>query len=69
MQAMACFEQAIARDASYALAHAGLANAYTVLGMFGGVPPRAAWNKAKLAAQQAVLLNDELGEAHHALGI
>jgi TolB-like protein/DNA-binding winged helix-turn-helix (wHTH) protein/Flp pilus assembly protein TadD len=64
MQAMACFEQAIARDASYALAHAGLANAYTVLGMFGVLPPRAAWNKAKLAAQQALLLSDELGEAH-----
>jgi serine/threonine-protein kinase len=67
MQAMACFQQAIARDASYALAHAGVASAYTVLGMFGGVPPRNVWSKAKLAAQQAVLLNDELGEAHHAL--
>jgi hypothetical protein len=36
MQAMACFEQAIARDASFALAHAGLASGYTALGVFGG---------------------------------
>jgi TolB-like protein/DNA-binding winged helix-turn-helix (wHTH) protein len=66
-RAMACFEQAIARDASYALAHAGLADAYTTLGLYGGLPPRAAWSKAKPAAQQAVLLNDELGEAHQAM--
>ena len=43
MQAMACFQQAISRDASYALAHAGVASAYTALGMFGGVSPRAVW--------------------------
>jgi TolB-like protein/DNA-binding winged helix-turn-helix (wHTH) protein/Flp pilus assembly protein TadD len=67
MQAMACFEQAIARDASFALAHAGLVSGYAVLGMFGGLPPRAVWNKAKLAAQQAVLLDDELSEAHRAM--
>jgi TolB-like protein/DNA-binding winged helix-turn-helix (wHTH) protein/Tfp pilus assembly protein PilF len=68
-RAMACFEQAIARDASYALAHAGVADAYTTLGVYGGLPPRAAWSKAKPAAQQAVLLNDELGEAHQALAL
>jgi TolB-like protein/DNA-binding winged helix-turn-helix (wHTH) protein/Tfp pilus assembly protein PilF len=67
VQAMACFQQAIARDPSYALAHAGVASAYVMLGMFGGAPPRAVWSKAKRAAQQAVLLNDELSEAHHAL--
>jgi tetratricopeptide (TPR) repeat protein len=64
---MACFEQAIPCDASYALAHAGLADVYTSLGLYGGFPPRTAWNKAKPAAQQAVLLNDELGEAHQAI--
>jgi TolB-like protein len=65
-RATACFEQAIARDPSYALAHAGLADVYITLGLYGGMPPRAARSKAKPAAQQALLLNDELSEAHQA---
>ena len=65
--ATACFEQAIDRDASYALAHAGLADAYAVVGAHGNLSSRAVWNKAKLAAQRAVLLNDELSEGHHAM--
>jgi TolB-like protein/DNA-binding winged helix-turn-helix (wHTH) protein/Flp pilus assembly protein TadD len=63
-RAIGCFEQAIAHDPSYALAHAGLADAFNTLGMFGGLPARVAWSKAKPAAQQAILLNDELAEAH-----
>ena len=49
--ATACFERAIARDPSYALAYAGLADVYTTLGMYGGLPARAASSKAKPAAQ------------------
>ena len=64
--ATACFERAIARDPSYALAYAGLADVYTTLGLYGGLPARAASSKAKPAAQQALLLNDELSEAHYA---
>jgi TolB-like protein/Tfp pilus assembly protein PilF len=66
-RAIACFDQAIASDASYALAHAGLAEAYTALGMWGALPPRAALSKAKPAAQQALLLDGALGEAHQAM--
>ena len=45
--AIACFEQAIAKDASYALAHAGLADAYSVLGIYGVLETRVAWAKAR----------------------
>jgi non-specific serine/threonine protein kinase len=68
-RAISCFEQAIARDASYALAHAGLADAYSTLGLYGGLPPDVAWSKAKPAAQNAIRLNNESGEAHHAMAL
>ena len=62
------FQQAIAKDPAYALAYAGLADAYTALG--GGwlyIPPSASFPKAKAAAQKALELDDTLAEAHVAL--
>src|SRR5205823_4286762 len=38
-KALECFDQALALDPSYALAHAGLAEACTVLAQYGLVPP------------------------------
>src|SRR5205823_138755 len=38
-KALECFDQAIALDPNYALAHAGLAEACTVLAQYGLVPP------------------------------
>src|SRR5262249_19639605 len=58
--ALQCFESAIARDASYALAYAGLADVYSSLGNLGAMPPGVAFGKAKSAAQRAVVLDDEL---------
>jgi TolB-like protein/DNA-binding winged helix-turn-helix (wHTH) protein len=60
--ATACFERAIARDPSYALAYAGLADVYTTSGLYGALPARLALSKANPCAQQAALLNDELSE-------
>src|SRR5262249_25160292 len=67
--ALQCFESAIARDASYALAYAGLADVYSSLGNLGAMPPGVAFGKAKSAAQRAVVLDDELAEAHQAMAI
>jgi serine/threonine-protein kinase len=67
-KAIAAFEQAIELDPFYALAHAGLADCYSVMGMYGFLPPRAAFPRAKQAAERALVLDDSVAEAHSALG-
>ena len=59
------FEQAIARDSHYGLAHSGLAESYA----FGeiGLPPEEAFPKARDAATRALEIDETLGEAHAAL--
>lgn len=61
------FEQAIAKDSSYALAWAGLADAYRLLGLFGDLPHEVALPRAKAAALRAVALDETVSEAHVAL--
>jgi len=67
-KAIAFFEQAIARDPNYALAYAGLSNAYILLPFFAGADRREAYSKAKEAALKALRLDPNLAEAHLALG-
>ena len=64
------FEQAVARDASYAPAHAGLADCYALLASIelGILPPIEAMPKAKNAARRAAELDPSLAEAHASLG-
>ena len=62
------FEQATAIDSNYALAFAGLADAYALLSAFGGAQPREVMPKAKEAALKALSLDNQLAEAHVALG-
>jgi serine/threonine protein kinase/tetratricopeptide (TPR) repeat protein len=63
------FLQAIDLDPNYALAYAGLAEAYGFLASStGGQPPREAYPKAKAAAMKALDLDETLGEAHCTLG-
>ena len=66
-QAIRYFDQAVARDASYARAHAGLSQAYTVLASFGYARPHQAFARAKAAAHRALALDSTLAEAHAAL--
>ena len=61
------FNQAIARDAHYAHAHAGLADAYIILGNYAFRAPNEAHAHAKRAAMEAIRLDDGLAEAHTAL--
>jgi serine/threonine-protein kinase len=67
-KAIAAFEQAITLDPFYALAHAGLADCYSVMGMYAFLPPRAAFPKARDAALRALDLDDSVAEAHSANG-
>ncbi len=63
------FEQALALDPGYALAHAGLADAYSHLGAVGPIlHPKQALPKAREAALQALELDDTLAETHYVLG-
>ena len=67
-QAIRYFERAAAADPGYALAHAGLADAYVLLPEYGAAPPREAYPAAKAAALRALALDSTLAEAHTSLG-
>jgi TolB-like protein/Flp pilus assembly protein TadD len=63
------FQLAIARDAKYALAYVGLADAYAFLASSTGESTPGEWYpKAKAAALKALELDDALAEAHTSLG-
>jgi tetratricopeptide (TPR) repeat protein len=62
------FQQAIAREPSYALAYCGLADAYALLGFRGGIPSKDALSRAKAAALRAIELDDTIAEPHASLG-
>jgi serine/threonine-protein kinase len=61
------FEQAIARDPEFALAHAGLADAFALLGFYSVLAPHEAFPKAITAASQALEIDAGLAEAHASL--
>jgi len=61
------YQQAIAIDPSYALAYAGLADAYRSA-LAGDMPSTELLAKAKSAAQKAIELDDTLADAHVQLG-
>jgi DNA-binding winged helix-turn-helix (wHTH) protein/TolB-like protein/Tfp pilus assembly protein PilF len=65
-QAVEHFNRAIALDPSYALAYAGLADAYTTESDWL-LAPRDALPKAEAAARKALVFDDNLAEAHGAL--
>jgi len=65
--AVASFEQAIARAPRFAEAWAGLADAHNMLAQFGYVAPHAGMEKAREAARKSLELNPRLAEAHVSL--
>src|SRR5207237_7632156 len=68
-KAIAFYEQAVARDPNYALAYAGLAEAYVSLPFYAAVTPRDAYAAAKTEALKALQLNDKLADAHTTLAL
>ncbi len=67
--AIGYFKRAIGKDPDYALAYAGLADAYIALGSSngGGHYPKETLPEAKAAATKASELDPSLGEAHFSL--
>ena len=70
-KALQQFERAVERDPAYALAHAGLADCYTLLGSAGYamLPPREALARARAAAVRALEIDPDLAEAHTSLAL
>ncbi len=71
-EAVACMERSIAIDPRFALAHAGLSEAWLQLGLRAAVSqslrPREVMPKARNAAENALALDPSLSEAHGVLG-
>ncbi len=66
-KAITYFREAIEKDANYALAHAGMADCYTLMGRHLYLPVKESFEKARSYANRALELNDNLAEAHTAL--
>jgi len=66
-KAVEFFEKAIVEDAQFALAHSGLADAYSLLSHYGVLEPAKVWTKAASAAAAAVMLDGNAAEAHTSL--
>jgi len=61
---MEYFHQAVEKDPGYALAHAGLADSYTLLGWNSYISPKEAFQKSKAEAMKALQFDNDLAEAH-----
>jgi len=68
-QSIASFQAALEKDANYALAYIGLADAYSVLAGSNGMPSGTALPLAKEAASRAVALSPDSAAAHASLGL
>ena len=62
-----CFEEALRYDSSFAAAHDGISDAYTMLACRGMTPAIESFHKAKAAAREAVRMEPELGEGYASL--
>ena len=67
-RAIEFYDRAIARDPSFALAHANKALAYTELAEVGALAPDVAYRCAMEAAASSLRLDPDLGEAHSSMG-
>ncbi|HEX8775591.1 MAG TPA: winged helix-turn-helix domain-containing protein [Pyrinomonadaceae bacterium] len=70
-RAVEYFQRAVEKDPDFALAYAGLADAYGLIGFFGYklLPFSEAHEKAKAAASRALSLDDSIAEAHTAMAM
>lgn len=64
LRAIEFFNQAIAIDANYGAAYAGLADCYNMLVVYGRLKPNEGFPKAKEAATKALEIDENSAEAH-----
>jgi TolB-like protein/Tfp pilus assembly protein PilF len=58
------FEQAVVKDPRFALGHAGIADAYILLGKLGAISPAEAASKAWTEVSTALSIDDQLAEGY-----
>ena len=63
------FEKAIEKDPDYALAWAGLADTYSLMGEFTNISRRELYQKQMAAINKALAIDDRLAEAHISLAV
>jgi TolB-like protein/Tfp pilus assembly protein PilF len=68
LEAIDCFQRAIANDANYSPAYTSLSDAYILLALMNEAPPREAMQRAADAARSAVKTGNTFAHAHAALG-
>jgi tetratricopeptide (TPR) repeat protein len=68
-QAIGLFQQALTIDPGYALAYAGIADAYGLMMAHGQIDYSTAVGRGEQAARKALELDPSLAEAHAALGL
>jgi DNA-binding winged helix-turn-helix (wHTH) protein/TolB-like protein len=68
LQAIDYYQQAVARDPSYARAYAGIADSYSLLGVIGSRAPRETFPHGLAAADKALQLDPQLAAAYTARG-
>ena len=68
VRAESFFRRATERDPAFALAYAGLADAYLLQGSYGVRPAAEARARARSAAERALALDASIAEAHATLG-
>jgi TolB-like protein/tRNA A-37 threonylcarbamoyl transferase component Bud32/tetratricopeptide (TPR) repeat protein len=67
--AIKVFNEAVALDSTYALAYAGLADSWALMGTFGYGPPAEEFPRGRAAAEHAIRLDSTLAEPHVSLGM
>jgi len=67
-EAVGHFSEAIRLDSRYGLAYVGLADTYALMGRYGTLDNREVLDNAEPAAERALQLDDQLGEAYASLG-
>ena len=68
MRAIGYFEQAIAIDSRYAIAHSGLGNAHAMVALYEGTDAADHLRLAEIACKEALLLDPLSADAHLTLG-
>ncbi|NOR14082.1 MAG: protein kinase [Candidatus Aminicenantes bacterium] len=68
-EAIKYFELTLQKDPNYALAYYGLAEVFYTISYWANVPPHDAYPKAKEYAKKAIEIDQDIGEAHAALGL
>jgi len=69
MEGLMYFQQAVEMDPTYALAHAGVADSYVIIGTNHWLSPNETFPKAKAATLKALEIDNTMAEAHTSLAL